>query len=89
MPRECNEESYDGKEENYEDLDDVVWDRDHSELTASQQRPEWVSQSFWWKCLHQAQLVLTQRRHLDGFEPRPEVQQSITNQSSPQKSRLI
>ena len=36
LPRECNEESYDGKEEDYEDLGDVDWD--HSELTASQQR---------------------------------------------------
>ena len=36
LPRECNEESYDGKEEDYEDLGDVDWD--HSEVTASQQR---------------------------------------------------
>ena len=39
LPRECNEESYDGKEDDYEDFGDVDWgDEGDAPDTASQQR---------------------------------------------------
>ena len=39
LPKECNEESYDGKEDDYEDFGDVDWgDEGDAPDTASQQR---------------------------------------------------